>query len=67
MVADNPISWALLTIFGIYFIARFLVYTANEYARVQTERQRESQEFFLKNPLDKSNAQAYNRYINKRR
>jgi len=23
-MADNPVSWLLLTIFGIYFICRFL-------------------------------------------
>lgn len=67
MMADNPASWLLLAMFGIYFIMRFLIHIVNEYERVQAERQRESQEFFLKNPLDKSNAQAYNRYINKRR
>ena len=65
MEADNPISWFILMCIGLFFVIRFLykVYKAAEEQRA--EREREAQEIFLENPLDKRNIMAYNRSINK--
>ena len=65
-MADNPVSWFFLTIIGIYFICRFLKKVINESERLKEEREKACQEIFFENPLDKTNAMAYNRFINRR-
>lgn len=68
MPADNPISWFILTIIGLYYVYRFLrkLYFEMEERRLERERY-DKNEIFLKNNLDKRNIAAYNRYNNGRR
>ena len=65
-MADNPVSWFILLCICFYCLCRFLLQIINELEQQKVEREKVYQEFFLKNPLDKTNAQAYNRYINKK-
>jgi len=64
-MADNPISWFILMLLGLFFVARFLLNIVREAEARRLEREREAQEIFLENPLDKRNAIAYNRSIKK--
>lgn len=65
-MADNPISWFFLMIIGLYFVYRFLRAVYLEYEERRKEREYYvNQEIFLQNTIDKSNAMAYNKYINK--
>jgi ABC-type bacteriocin/lantibiotic exporter with double-glycine peptidase domain len=64
-MADNPLSWFILMCIFFYFLYRFLRQVINELEEQKAEREKAYQEIFLKNSLDKTNAQAYNRYINK--
>lgn len=64
-MADNPVSWFLLMIIGLYFIYRFLRKAFFEYEECRKERERYVDQLFLENSIDKSNIKAYNRYINK--
>ena len=64
-MADNPISWFFLMIVGFYFMYRFLRKAFLEYEERRKERERYVDQLFFENNVDKSNAQAYNRYINK--
>ena len=68
MPADNPISWLILTIAGLYFIYRFLrkLYLEMEERRIEKERYTNN-EIFLESNLDKRNIAVYNRYNDKRR
>ena len=68
MPADNPISWLILTIIGLYYIYRFLrkLYFEVEERRKERERYNDN-EIFLESNLDKRNIAVYNRYNNKRR
>ena len=65
-MADNPLSWFILMFVFFYFLYRFLRQVINELEQQKAEREKAYQEIFLKNSLDKMNAQAYNRYINKK-
>lgn len=65
-MADNPISWFCLMVIGLYFVYRFLRAAYLEYEERRKEREYYiNQEIFLENSIDKSNIQAYNKYINK--
>ena len=65
-MADNPVSWFFLMVIGLYFVYRFLRAVYLEYEERRKEREYYvNQEIFLQNAIDKSNAMAYNRYINK--
>lgn len=64
-MADNPISWFILMLLGLFFVARFLLSIIKEAEACRLEREREAQEIFLENPLDKRNIMAYNRSIKK--
>ena len=59
-MADNPVSWFLLMIFGLYFAFRFLRAVVREQERQRAERERACQEFFNETPLDKRNILMYN-------
>ena len=63
MPADNPISWLILTIIGLYYIYRFLrkLYFEVEERRKERERYNDN-EIFLESNLDKRNIAVYNRY-----
>lgn len=61
-MADNPISWFLLMIVGFYFGYKFLRQAFLEYEERRQERERYVDQLFFENSIDKSNAQAYNRY-----
>ena len=63
---DNPVSWFFLTVIGIYFICRFLKKIIDENEYIKSEREKACQEIFFENPIDKTNAMAYNRFINRR-
>ena len=64
-MADNPISWFILMVIGLYFVYRFLRAVCLEYEKRYKEREYYvNQEIFLQNTIDKSNTIAYNRYIN---
>lgn len=65
-MADNPVSWFFLAVIGVYFICRFLEKVINESERLKAEREKTCQEIFFENSLDKTNAMAYNRFINRR-
>jgi len=64
-MADNPVSWFLLAFFGLYFICRFICRVVKESEAIKAERERQVEEYFHENSIDKSNIVAYNRYINK--
>jgi len=65
-MADNPVSWFFLMVIGLYFVYRFLRAAYLEYEERRKEREYYiNQEIFFENNIDKSNAQAYNKYINK--
>ena len=64
-MADNPVSWFLLMIIGLYFIYRFLRKAFLEHEECRKERERYVDQLFLENNIDKSNIKAYNRYIHK--
>ena len=64
-MADNPISWFILMLLGLFFVAHFLLSIIREAEARRLEREREAQEIFLESPLDKRNIIAYNRSINK--
>lgn len=66
-MADDPVSWFFLTVIGIYFICRFFKKVINESKRLKAEREKACQEIFFENPLDKTNAMAYNRFNNRRK
>ena len=61
-MADNPVSWFLLMIVGFYFMYHFLRKAFLEYEERRKERGRYVDQLFFENNVDKSNAQAYNRY-----
>lgn len=67
-MADNPVSWFLLTIILFYFGIRFLrqVYLEAEARRLERERYINN-EIFLEKELDKKNIMAYNKYNEERR
>ena len=60
MPADNPVSWLLLMMLGLYLLCRFFANVINETERIKKEKERESREIFLENPIDKRNAVWYN-------
>ena len=65
-MADNPVSWFILMVIGLYFVYRFLRTVCLEYEKRYKEREDYvNQEIFLQNTIDKSNIMAYNKYINK--
>ena len=66
MLADNPISWFILMLLGLYGVYRFLRKVYEESERLRTEREQAVQEIFLENPIDKRNAVWYNKYINEK-
>lgn len=65
-MADNPVSWFFLTVIGIYFVCRFFKKVIDEKERLQAEREKACQEIFFENTLDKTNAMAYNKYMNRK-
>lgn len=66
-MADNPISWLILTIVCLYLIGRFLWKVIQENEHIKAEREKICNEIFLENSIDKRNIACYNRYINKGR
>ena len=66
MLADNPISWFLLMLLGLYGVYRFLRKVYEESERLRAEREKGVQEIFLESPIDKRNAVWYNKYINEK-
>lgn len=64
-MADNPISWLILTIVCLYLIGRFLWKVIQENEHIKAERKKICNEIFLENSIDKRNIACYNRYINK--
>ena len=63
-MADNPISWLILTIVCLYLIGRFLWRVIQENEHIKAEREKICNEIFLENSIDKRNIACYNRYIN---
>ena len=61
-MADNPVSWFLLTIALFYFGIRFLrqVYLEAKERRLERERYIDN-EIFLEKELDRKNIMAYNK------
>ena len=66
MPADNPVSWFLLMLLGLYGIYKFLRKVYEESERLKAEREQAVQEIFLESPIDKRNAVWYNKYINEK-
>lgn len=64
-MADNPVSWLLLMLIGLFFIVRFLLALIREAEAIKAEREKACQEIFLESPIDKRNISVYNRSINK--
>ena len=65
-MVDNPASWLILLCVCFYCLYRFLRQVINELEQQKADREKAYQEIFLKNSLDKTNAEAYNKYINKK-
>lgn len=63
-MADNPVSWLILTIVCLYFICRLFWRIIQEDTQIKQEREKACQEIFLENPVDRANAMCYNKYIN---
>lgn len=63
MLADNPVSWFILLLLGIYGLYKFISKIAQEEEKIKLEK---AQEIFSENSIDKRNIQAYNSYIKKK-
>jgi hypothetical protein len=62
-MADNPYSWAILTIIGLFFICKFLYKIIQENEKIKAKRMRQADEYFSESAIDKRNALIYNKFM----